>query len=119
MSNRKFTIYQITNKINGKSYIGFDSNYPNRIRRHKRCDGSSPLLDNAVKKYGWVNFTVKVLYEGKHNTHTLNVKEPYYIKKLKTKRPLGYNLTDGGEGRLGYHHSKETKRKLSTSLKGR
>ena len=41
-------------------------------------------------------------------------KEQELIKFYDSKNS-GYNLTDGGDGIIGYHHSEETKRKISNS----
>jgi len=111
-------IYQITNQINGKSYIGFTTRKIKRITEHKHCDGTSPKLDNAVKKYGWENFNHQILYMGEDEQHTLKIIEPFFIQHLNTKHPNGYNLTNGGDGILGYKHTKETRRKISIGHKG-
>lgn len=47
----------------------------------------------------------------------MDEKEKFYIKEYNTKAPNGYNLTDGGEGSLGYHPSKETNQKRGYSTK--
>jgi len=114
------TIYQITNQIDGKSYIGFDSKYPNRIEDHHYCQGTSKsYLHRAIKKYGWENFTHKMLYIGEDVKHALKVIEPFFIKYLQTKVPNGYNITDGGEGTLGIKRSKIWKRKQSLAQSGK
>ena len=38
---------------------------------------------------------------------------------MNSKAPAGYNLTDGGNGMVGYRHKPETKAKVSAKLKGR
>lgn len=42
-------------------------------------------------------------------------KEKFYIKKYKNNRLLNYTL--GGEGMLGFKHSKKSKKKMSDKLK--
>ena len=42
-----------------------------------------------------------------------------WIETKLTKKPNGYNLTDGGEGTYGYKHTEETKKKMSEASKGR
>jgi hypothetical protein len=45
--------------------------------------------------------------------------EKYFIKKLNTVVPSGYNLTEGGEGTHGLKYSDETKNKLREIAKNR
>ena len=88
-------IYKITNKINGKSYIGQSIDIERRWREHKKNIGSSknPLyLD--FKKYGLENFSFEILEECK--VKDLDEKEIYWIKRYDSHNK-GYNLTDGGQ----------------------
>lgn len=106
-------IYKATNKINGKSYIGFDSNWPRRKRQHensaKRKDGY--YFHKALNKYGMDNFEWTILKENAtlEDERLLIVSHETYLK--------GYNLTMGGEGILGMKHSDDTKKKLSEKAK--
>lgn len=106
-------IYKTTNLINGKIYVGQDSNNdPDYL-------GSGVYICNAIKKYGKENFKKEVLCECL-DQKDLNEKEIYWIKSLNSKDPNGYNLTDGGHGGglLGWIPSKETREKMSKSKKG-
>ena len=121
-------IYRITNKINGKQYIGqtikISSN--GKIRgtikrwkehvqnaRNKICE--CRLLENAIIKQGKENFMIDILFEC--TIDKLNFYEDKYIKEYNTLVPLGYNLmTGGGNGRL---HSQETKNKMSITRTGK
>ena len=47
-----------------------------------------------------------------------DAKEIELIKRLCTKRPFGYNLTDGGGGGLGWIPSVETRAKIGRANKG-
>ena len=106
-------IYKATNKINGKSYIGFDSNWPRRKRQHensaKRKDGY--YFHKALNKYGIDNFEWVILKENAtlEDERLLIVSHETHMK--------GYNLTLGGEGILGHKHSDNTKKKLSDKAK--
>ena len=105
-------IYAITNKINDKQYIGF--HVTNDL--NDGYMGSGIAIKGAYKKYGIENFDKEIL----ENCNELNwsKKEIYWIKKLDTLVPNGYNLTLGGEGTLGLILSKESRKKISISRKG-
>ena len=58
-------IYKITNKINGKSYIGQSNNIIRRISEHKsesyRQHEINKVLQKAIKKDGIQNFDFDVI----------------------------------------------------------
>jgi group I intron endonuclease len=113
-----YTIYKATNKVNGKSYIGFDSEWPSRKERHKEnIKHRSQYFYNAIKKYGWDNFEWEVLYQSLDGEHCLKVMENHFIVEHRTYTGFsdckGYNVTLGGEGCLGYKHSEEMREYLS------
>ena len=110
-------IYKITNIINGKIYIG----------KHSTDDlndgymGSGVVLKKAKEKYGIDSFTKEYLAFC-DTEDKLNWFEKFYIKKYdSTNKNIGYNLTNGGEGILGFHihMTEETKKKISESKKGK
>ena len=52
-------IYILTNKVNGKQYVGKDSNLPNRVNQHlSGYENNCPLIYRAIKKYGRENFDI-------------------------------------------------------------
>ena len=91
----KGIIYKITNKVNGKSYIG-QTRYTIEFRWkqhiHKK---DNTYFHNAIHKYGIENFSIEILEEC--NINDLNSKEIFYIAKYNTF-DRGYNLTIGGDG---------------------
>ena len=117
-STNIYSIYKATNTINGKCYVGFDSNYPKRKDQHIRQSlrGQGHHFHKAIKKYGIDCFIWEIIYQSKELDHTLNVMESYFIEKYNSYKD-GYNLTLGGEGATGRIHSEETKRKMSESQK--
>lgn len=118
-----YTIYKATNKINGKSYIGFDCNWPYRKCAHKHAvkRESTLIFHNAIRKHGWENFNWEVLEQSENREVTLNLREEYHIKQYNTHyiHGNGYNMTYGGEATFGWVPSEETKRKISQANKGR
>ena len=92
----KYFVYQIQNKINGKSYIGITKNFDSRMKAHLNHWGSFVLF-NAFKKYGEDHFDFAKLDKGLSWNEACE-KEKQYILALNTKAPNGYNLTDGGDG---------------------
>lgn len=88
-------IYKITNKVNGKSYIGqtrYTVEFRWRQHIHKK---DNVYFHNAIHKYGIDNFTIEILEECKYED--LNSREIFYIAKYNTFKE-GYNLTIGGDG---------------------
>lgn len=90
-------IYRITNKLNGKSYIGQTrKTVEERFNQHIRdaANGHGFYIQNAIRKYGPENFSVETLATAE-NIDELNRLEEYYIRKFNTVE-LGYNLSYGG-----------------------
>ena len=110
-------VYKITNTVNQKSYIGISIYEPEkrRIRDHLTGRGNR-ILANAIKKYGRDAFIYEIL-EKDVFPEILPDLEVAYIAKFKTVRPLGYNLTTGGE--IAKSLSEETCRKISESNTGK
>ena len=110
------SIYKITNKINGKSYIGKTVHDAEKTRKrdHYRGCGNKPLKED-VDTYGEDNFTFEILHEGiiPEFLATLETEE---IAKHNTVKPHGYNQNRGGSGVIS--HSEETKRRMSEAKKG-
>ena len=93
-------IYKITNKINGKMYIGETNRAINvRWRQHKsRAKDSqyTEYLYQAMRKYGIENFTIECLEQccPEERFH----KETDYIILYDTLAPNGYNLVLSQDG---------------------
>jgi group I intron endonuclease len=104
-------VYLITNNLNGKIYVGKHSTY----NLNDGYMGSGKLIKLAYNKYGIENFTKQIL-QFAETEEELNDLEMFYIKDLDAKTK-GYNLTDGGEGTVGYKMSEEAKHKISNFQK--
>jgi len=114
---KEFIVYMHENKINHKKYIGITCQKP--TQRWRGGKGYKiGAFKNAIDKYGWNNFNHIVLYE--HLTkEDACLKEQELIKQYNTMdNNYGYNLCEGGNLTLGYHHTKDSKLKMSKSKKG-
>jgi hypothetical protein len=112
-------IYMITNKINGKVYVGkTEESIQKRFVEHcndskkDRCK-NRPLY-RAMNKYGCENFTVSLLEE----TDQPEIREEFWIEQ-KQSYHSGYNATRGGDGKkyLDYDLICDTYKKLQTATK--
>ncbi len=113
-------IYKVTNKLNGKMYIGQTTQaLTERWWQHcNRCPSQQrwkSYLYNAIQTHGEDAFTVEEI-DRAESLEVLNIKEATYIKALNTLAPNGYNLHIGGDARICHD---ETKKKISDTLKGR
>lgn len=102
-------IYLVTNKINGKKYVGQTIRpLSERWKDHCRAKDKN-YFHNAIRKYGADNFTREVI-DTAETVEELDEKEIYWIAKLNTLFPNGYNLKEGGNvsmrGRLGINNPK-------------
>lgn len=101
-------IYSITNKLNGKRYIGQTYNFKYRWMRHrsylKHNTEHNAHLQNAWNKYGAENFEFEIIERCKFEQ--LDEREIYWINYYDSKN-AGYNFADGGLGCKGYKHTDE------------
>lgn len=106
-------IYVITNLLTGMKYVGQTTrSLKERFREHMKSDY---LIGRAIRHYGVENFTVEVIEECA-TPEQLNEREIFWIAKLNTKHPHGYNFTDGGQ--QGASPSAESRKKMSDAHTG-
>lgn len=119
---RKWCVYCHTNKTNGKKYFGITCLRLNDRWRNGKGYVDQPVFWNAIKKYTWDGFLHEVIADGLTENEAKK-KEIELIALYKTNcckydnPELGYNMTDGGDGISGWHHSEESKRKMRESRK--
>lgn len=121
-----YTIYKITNKIDGRCYVGFDSLWPRRKRAHiQEAHNKNQFqywfdLHKALRQFGVDNFRWEILYQSPNAEHTLTIMEPYFIQIHNAYRGWingGYNMTLGGDcGVLGLKQSEEHKQKRIAAM---
>lgn len=108
-----YYIYRITNLINGKTYIG--------QHKYKKLNdsytGSGVLIKRAIKKHGIENFKKEILEFNIPTVELANDWEQMYILFERAIGKAEYNIANGGNGTGTV--SKETKRKMSETRKGR
>jgi hypothetical protein len=103
-----YFLYQLTNKINNKIYIGV----------HKTTDindgymGSGTYLKNAIKKYGLKNFEKTILEEFDNQTDMFT-RESEIVNEEFLSRSDVYNLTLGGFGSFYYANLNISKEEYS------
>lgn len=91
-------IYQITNLINGKIYIGQTNNITKRWSNHKCNNDPNTVIARAIRKYGIENFKFEVLYRNVpiEDIDELEIKT---IQEKHSRVPEGYNVAKGGQGK--------------------
>ena len=80
-------IYKLTNKINGKIYIGQTVDYHRRMNEYKNRKSSKEKsskygIMEKVEKYGFENFTSEIIRECSRDE--LTYYEMFYIDKFKS-----------------------------------
>jgi group I intron endonuclease len=91
-------IYQITNLINGKTYIGQRTLAEGRTFETDTYRGSGKLLWKAYEKYGKENFKRECLISGFFTKEQLNRFERCMIACQRICGKAEYNIADGGDG---------------------
>lgn len=87
-------VYLITNKENGKKYVGITRrSVQERFKEHYKADS---LIGRALRKYGLNNFHIETI-DNAMSEPELFEKEIHYIDQFKSFGN-GYNLTNGGDG---------------------
>lgn len=107
----RFNIYCVTNKVNGKRYVGQTTStivvrWKDHVASAKRNEGCR-VLGAAIRKYGVESFELETIEVVSDQEEADNA-EAKWISGLQSRVPHGYNLTAGGGGN-GRHHD-ESKR---------
>jgi len=91
-------VYKITNKINGKGYIGKTARPEKRFEEHFHQKRSSNYaIHHAIKKHGKDNFHFEIIAETtKEEVDSLEIKLIAEHKTFITEH--GYKETRGGDG---------------------
>ena len=122
-------IYKITNRINGKVYIGQTIHtLEQRWKQHLKNarNGVKTHLYSAIRKYGEENFEPEIICSA-DTKEELNLLETHYIQEYNSI-DVGYNMVDGGNNNVMFipyikqHHkevvsSEEIRRKVSEGMK--
>ena len=92
-------IYQITNDINGKIYIGktersIEERFAEHCRSCLRQEAEQRPLYRAMRKYGTEHFHIELL----EKTDFPEERETYWIEQKRSYKE-GYNATLGGDGK--------------------
>lgn len=116
-------IYLITNKVNGKKYIGQSVDIERRYKEHLRSgqpniyshknerDIKTPI-HLAMQKYGISNFSLTILEQC--SKEELDEKEKFWINKYHSNdKKYGYNLTTGGQKNIALKGEKHSQSKLT------
>ena len=108
-----YYVYQITNLINGKIYVG-----KHKSAKHPLYDnyyGSGKQISAAIKKYGKENFKKEVLHFCS-SLEEMSDREAEIVTEDFVKRKDTYNMHKGGPG--GWDHYNGTKKHKTNSSKG-
>jgi group I intron endonuclease len=94
-------IYLVTNAVNGVQYVGITSRKYLSHRKYghfkhaRDGKGGSESIWEAIRKYGEENFSFETI-ENASDIQSLREREIYWIEKLNTLKPNGYNQNKGG-----------------------
>lgn len=109
-------VYLITNKVNGKRYVGQSQqlDIEQRWKSHRKVNNPNvgSYLKAAYKKYGIDNFKFQIIcicFDEDCDKY-----EDEYIKKFNTLCPNGYNLKTGGNS---VKYTEESKQLMSIRQK--
>ena len=108
-----FYVYQITNLLNNKVYVGKHKSIKHPFENGYY--GSGKQITAAIKKYGVENFKKEVL-QYCSSMEEMADKEAEVVTEDFVKRPDTYNMHKGGLG--GWDHYNGSKTHIANSKKG-
>lgn len=122
---RNWTIYKITSP-SGRIYIGKTINFKSRLRQYNSVFSTrvQPMLYKSFIKHGKDNHVFEIIDSFVGDNSYVNGKEIFWIRSYmsnisKYPNQKGLNLTDGGDGTLGYKKSESERKAMSARYRGR
>lgn len=111
-------IYKITCLSNGKIYVGQTRDFQRRQKdyklEHRTRNGYLFFAD--MRKYGFDDFKFEIIQRCRIDLASKH--EIFWIKKLNSKAPNGYNISAGGNT-WAWKNPEETKLKISMANTGK
>lgn len=121
-------IYCATNQINQKVYIG-QTIKSLGYRKYEHWRDAKRInkwyFGKALRKYGLDSFDWEIVCTINAPTRSLlkeyldTMERMFILQYNSVNRNNGYNCTEGGDGTSGFHHSLEARKKISAALKNR
>lgn len=123
-------VYQLVNLTNQKSYVGSSVNLKRRIKEYlnplyinRNLKKGNSIIMNAILKYGYTNFEIKILETITFNTNQSKsdrksivlAREQYYLDLIIPE----YNINKFAGSNQGRVYSEEVRNKMSFSKKGK
>lgn len=95
-------LYQITNLVNNKIYIGQTNNIAKRWSNHRCCNSPNMVIAKAIKKYSVENFKFEILHRNVP-IEEIDELERKTILEKNCRAPNGYNIAQGGSEHTDIH----------------
>ncbi len=113
------SIYKYTNRVTGKSYIGYTKHPEKRHRDHIRnAKTARNAFYYAVRKHGWESFSYNIIFQSSDGYYCHNIMEEFFIKEYRSHvDENGYNQTEGGDGLK--NPDAETRWKIGSANRGK
>lgn len=120
-ADEPFTVYMHTNENNGKRYVGYTKlTLLGRWHVHLKMArlGSPQLFHKAIRKHGpqvWRHDVLcRCLSEDDAKRAEARLIEEHSSYAYDNPN-TGYNLTRGGDGTRGHHHTQDARQRIGTS----
>jgi transcriptional regulator with XRE-family HTH domain len=84
-------IYIVTNRLNGKQFVGMDNNMPLQFYQHVKGTAKCQMLHEALSDTGLENWSVQFVPYPGLSLKDLQAIKRWHICKLRTEHPNGYN----------------------------
>ena len=119
---KKTGIYQLVNLINNNTYVGSSvdlnrrfNEYLNPLYIHRNLKKGNSIIMNAILKYGYTNFEIKILETITFDTNQSKLdrksiilaREQYYLDLIKPE----YNINKFAGSNQGRVYSEEVRKK--------
>lgn len=112
-------VYLVTNRLNGKRYVGATGRGLLARQRHHECDAArgadtSPRFHQAIRKYGIESFDWAALREFPDFDSAL-AEERRMIAEIRPE----YNISEGGRGSSGTKRTAEQRERMGAARRGK